>query len=358
MVRRCPRVGIVGALALCACPADLSRLTDGQGATDGGFGDSGARPVEAGGSTDAPPSCDGGGPGRNDCGPQRESCCTSLPVSGGTFYRGYDAVTFTDKTSPATVSDFRLDKYEITVGRFRKFVEAALGGYRPAQRSGRHLHVNGGKGLAVAGADAGLAYELGWDASWGDKFELRQQDWDAGLYCASPPYSTWSTVHADGHPINCITWYQAYAFCIWDGGFLPSEAEWNYAASGGSEQRVYPWSTPPTSTAITCAFADYVNGIASCVQTGTKDVGSTLNGAGAWGHVDLAGNVGEWVLDVYVTPYPTPCTDCAALGPGASNVARGGGFTDEASGLFNSVRNDFPPNSRDQIVGARCARAP
>ena len=58
-------------------------------------------------------------------------------------------------------------------------------------------------------------------------------------------------------PINCITWYEAFAFCAWDGGFLPTEAEWNYAAAGGSEQRAYPWSNPPTSTTIDCSHANY-----------------------------------------------------------------------------------------------------
>jgi hypothetical protein len=62
------------------------------------------------------------------CGPSgNDDCCTSLLVPGGTFYRSYDGVDFTDKSYPATVADFYLDKYEITVGRFRAFVNAGMG---------------------------------------------------------------------------------------------------------------------------------------------------------------------------------------------------------------------------------------
>ena len=49
--------------------------------------------------------------------------------------------------------------------------------------------------------------------------------------------------------MNCVNWFEAYAFCIWDGGFLPSDTEWEYAAAGGSLQREYPWGSTAPGTA-------------------------------------------------------------------------------------------------------------
>ena len=101
-----------------------------------------------------PPSCVGGAGGQADCGPGgNESCCTSPLVPGGTFSRSYDGVSagYTDPQYRATVSDFRLDKYEITVGRFRQFVAAWDAGWRPAQGDGKHSHLNGGSGLTTGG---------------------------------------------------------------------------------------------------------------------------------------------------------------------------------------------------------------
>jgi hypothetical protein len=85
-------------------------------------------------------SCAARGPGLTDCGEDKESCCTSLLVEGGTFFRTYQnsGTGPTHLADPATVSSFRLDKYV------------------PPPDSGKHSHVNGGKGLANSGKSGGI----------------------------------------------------------------------------------------------------------------------------------------------------------------------------------------------------------
>ena len=94
-------------------------------------------------SNDAAPSCK---ELKATCGPSgNDDCCKSLLVPGGTFKRGYDGVVYKEADYPATVSDFYLDKYEITLGRFRAFVSAGLGTQKrpPAEGSGAHRKVPG-----------------------------------------------------------------------------------------------------------------------------------------------------------------------------------------------------------------------
>jgi formylglycine-generating enzyme required for sulfatase activity len=295
------------------------------------------------------PSCVGGGSGAgNDCGASGTGdCCASLSVPGGMFKRGYDGVTNTDASSPATVSSFRLDKYEVTVGRFRKFVAAVLGGWLPAPGSGKHTHLAGG------GLNAGA--EQGWDATWNANLPGVKAAWDAALPCSWTP----SPGGSEKRPLSCVRWPLAYAFCIWDGGFLPSEAEWNYAAAGGSEQRVYPWSSPPTATTIDCTYANFFNAGMPCAATSSNDVGSeSPKGDGRWGHADLAGNLWEATLDGFAS-YPLPCNDCATLVAAPNRVARGGGFLDSSGGITSS-RLAIDPGfaAFDPDVGFRCARTP
>jgi formylglycine-generating enzyme required for sulfatase activity len=160
-------------------------------------------------------------------------------------------------------------------------------------------------------------------------------------------------------PIVCITWYEAFAFCAWDGARLPTEAEWNYAAAGGSEQRAYPWSTPASPATIDCAAASYDHCVAGEGDPSNLIVvGSKPAGNGKWGQADLGGNVWEWNLDGWASSYGNPCADCANLTDAAYRVVRGGSFNSVAQYILASHRSYNLPVLRSGNTGARCARTP
>ncbi|MGA3122721.1 MAG: formylglycine-generating enzyme family protein [Polyangiaceae bacterium] len=327
--------------------------------------DAGAEP-EAGipvgdGGPDAA-SCQTKGAGLNNCGMASESCCTSLGVPGGTYARTYtnSGTGATGLADGATVSAFRLDKYLVTVARFRQFVTYLTGsaGTPPANGSGIHTHLNGGSGLANAAATG--TYETGWDAAdWNADIATGPGalgTWNTNLACG--PFSTWTSTAGSQEtlPISCLDWYEAYAFCIWDGGFLPSEAEWEYVAAGGSQQVEYPWgSTDPgmgTQYAIyNCNFGMCTNALNSIAPVGTATLGPAR-----WGQLDMAGEMWEWNLDWDVT-YVDPCTDCAYLAPASYRTIRGGDFYNSALDLPPPYRSGDPPTTRTNI-GIRCARTP
>jgi formylglycine-generating enzyme required for sulfatase activity len=163
-------------------------------------------------------------------------------------------------------------------------------------------------------------------------------------------------------PMTCLDWYTAFSFCAWDGGRLPTEAEWNYAAAGGDEQRRYPWSKPPSSTTIDATLAVYDckgDGEPACSPEDILRVGSKSPvGDAKWEHADLAGSVWEWALDGYEKPYKNPCTNCAITQASSSRVLRGGSWGFNAAVLLSSGRFDRDPKDRFYDIGARCARKP
>jgi len=151
--------------------------------------------------------------------------------------------------------------------------------------------------------------------------------------------------------MTCLTWYEAFAFCAWDGGRLPTEAEWNYAAAAGKEERVYPWgnAAPDTSRAV---FQP-----ASLQPVGSKG----QRGSSNWGQLDMAGNAWEWTLDVYAPTYiQTSCQDCAntTTAVNSPRVFRGGSAGNSAGFLLAATRNSYDPSKTTGYIGARCARTP
>jgi len=275
------------------------------------------------------------------CGPsQTGNCCERLLVSGGSYNRG------TDEAFPATVADFTLDQYEVTVGRFRQFKAAWEAGTRPEEGAGVHVHLNEGLGLLGSQAE----FEIGWRSDWESEVDVR----DAARGSVDP-LSTWTSEPGDHEelPINFVNWYEAFAFCIWDGGFLPSEAEWEYAAAGGAEpdgERTYPWG----SAEPTCSEAVYDN-----CETSLGRVGShSPQGDGRFGQSDLAGSVYEWTLDFDGEPYVTPCENCMTTTEASTRVIRGGYLDSSARDIQASSRSSSPSSNRSYAIGVRCAHAP
>jgi formylglycine-generating enzyme required for sulfatase activity len=140
----------------------------------------------------------------------------------------------------------------------------------------------------------------------------------------------------EDHPINCVDWRQADAYCRSQGARLPSELEWEYAARGGAKYYAYSWGFE-SPDARTC-----------WKNTQSCPVGSFA--PGAFGVHDLSGNVWEWTSDWYGDyPWPRP--------EGSMKVLRGGGWSRRLESSFSStLRNRTQPGSWGSHLGFRCAR--
>lgn len=183
-----------------------------------------------------------------------------------------------------------------------------------------------------------------------------------------------SVFHLPDHPVAGVSWFDAKKYCEWRGKRLPREAEWERAARGDDNRR-YVWGNDAPNATKHGAFG----GLSS-----TMPVGSFPAGKGAYGHLDLAGNVWEWMADDY-DPYAYrrktadkgiagSCEEILAAqnelrrqgkqGFTGSNpiptecerVLRGGAYNYRAEGLRNSNRVHHPPAFRIAVAGFRCAK--
>lgn len=273
------------------------------------------------------PRCEGVEPGCGVAGD--DDCCARGAVVGG----GFDRVN--DPGLRASVADFELDRYEVTVGRFRQFV-ADYPRNRPLPEAGAHP--------LLAGS--------GWDPEWDAMLPADEAALRASLQC-DPNFRTWTEAPGESEalPINCVSWYLAFAFCAWDEGRLATESEWNYAAAGGNEQRLFPWGAAPPDDSRAVFGCDTAS--TACLLPG---VGSTPAGDSKWGQSDLSGSVAEWVLDFHGTMAPL-CSDCATLKDESfGREARGGDFAHTDAEIVTSFRVGDAPDTRESFVGIRCAR--
>lgn len=266
------------------------------------------------------------------------SCCDTIWLPRGTFRMGFSAeergveeallgTSYVDHD--VTVSSFFLDRFEITRARFLTFAEQYAG--PPSAGSAVHPHIDG----------------TGWQSEWDGALSADGRAWLDSLL----PQGDSETLEDPTAPMSELTWFEAFAFCAWDGGRLPTEAEWEFAAAGGSLNRPYPWGSDPS--------------LSSTLQASVKaPVGNYPVARGHFGHDDLAGGVREWVFDWYAEDFygggGRYCFDCANLEPRLTRVVRGGEDSVCCSNLDTKFRTEARSSALPGLPlnagGARCAR--
>jgi len=200
----------------------------------------------------------------------------------------------------------------------------------------------GGLDVNAVGSDELPAHSVSLDAFWIDQLEVTNamymlcvQDGictPPGVLASDRRSSYFNIEEFKDYPVVHVTWGQASVYCAWAERRLPTEAEWERAARG-DDFRNYPWGDEPPSE-VYANFNRLVND--------TSRVGSYASGASPFGVLDMAGNVWEWVADLYRGEYYSVSAEHNPPGPESNGtnrrVIRGGSFQDEWINLRVSKR--------------------
>jgi formylglycine-generating enzyme required for sulfatase activity/tRNA A-37 threonylcarbamoyl transferase component Bud32 len=168
-------------------------------------------------------------------------------------------------------------------------------------------------------------------------FYLSRTEVTADAYSRFDPAMAPSALPATG-----VSWHDARRFCEWSGGRLPAEAEWEYAARAGQDG---------APEGVRGEFAWYQG------NSGGRPREAGSKAANAFGLHDMLGNVWEWTADLYSANYyrSAPGVDPEGPSTGREHVVRGGSATTAGAYLSYSSRFSFAPETRDSLLGFRCA---
>ncbi|MDE1878563.1 MAG: ergothioneine biosynthesis protein EgtB [Thaumarchaeota archaeon] len=254
----------------------------------------------------------------------------SVKISGGLYDLGYGGDDFCyDIELPehkTYLNQYSIDVFPVTNGDYLKFMDS--GGYE----------------------DFRFWLADGWD-------QVKKNNWNAPMYWEKDG-DLWTRHDFRGKvPINLnepvcnVSYYEAYAYCKWAGKRLPTEAEWEKAASWNEQKQrktLYPWGNEPISE-------NHANLLESHIW-GPVEIGSYPTGKSHYGIHQMMGDVWEWTTSDFVG-YPGFQSGFAEYNDkwfSNQKVLRGSSFATPRYQVKNSYRNFFRPDERWMFAGFRC----
>ncbi len=255
--------------------------------------------------------------------PENPNYPEMVKIPGGTFQMGTNDWNWAKPVHSVTVSDFSIGKYEVTHKEYIYFLNAI--------NCGSNGSYNGKELIDMDDSDCAVGYR-------GGNFYFKGSGYAKDILC----------------PVIEVTWYGANEYCKWlskktgKSYRLPTEAEWEYAAGGGSTHQ--KWAGTDSESSLS-SYAWYDD------NSGDKTHPVGQKRPNRYGLYDMSGNVWEWCSDWYASDYYKKSSSRNPQGPssGSYRVFRGGSWDNDASSCRVAGRSTGNPTNGDYSMGFRVA---